>query len=106
MILELAKIDIKDGTNADFEQHLAQAQSVLKRADGYLGHEFHQCMETPNRYILLIRWTTLAAHIGDAANGGTEGFRGSALFAEWRSLIGPFFENPPFVEHFELKMAH
>ena len=97
MVLELAKIDIKSGTNADFEQHLAQAQAVLRRAEGYISHEFHRCIETPNRYILLIKWTTLAAH--------TEGFRGSELFTEWRALIGPFFENPPFVEHFELKFS-
>jgi heme-degrading monooxygenase HmoA len=40
MVLELATIDIKHGTNADFEQNLKQAQEVLARAEGYIGHQF------------------------------------------------------------------
>ena len=103
MILELATIDIKQGTNAEFERHLEQAQYVLSQAEGYIEHEFQKCIENENRYILLIKWASLEAHIGDAANGGTEGFRGSELFKEWRGLIGQFFEKPPHVEHFELK---
>lgn len=95
MVLELATIDIKQGTNVDFEKNLAQAQSVISQSEGYLGHQFQKCIERENRYILLIRWASLEAH--------TEGFRGSELFKEWRALIGPFFENPPLVEHFELK---
>lgn len=97
MVLELATIDIKKGINADFEANLAQAQSVISQSEGYIGHEFQKCMERDNRYILLIKWETLEAH--------TEGFRGSELFKEWRALIGPYFENPPLVEHYELKMS-
>ena len=98
MVLELATIDIKQGTNADFEANLDKAQHVISQSEGYLGHQFQKCIEQENRYILLIRWTTLAAH--------TEGFRGSPLFLEWRALIGPFFEKPPVVEHFELKFEN
>jgi heme-degrading monooxygenase HmoA len=103
MVLELATIDIKRGTNADFEHALDQAQSVISKAEGYVGHQFQKCIEHDNRYILLIRWVTLEAHIGDAANGGAEGFRNSDLFKEWRGLIGQYFEKPPLVEHYELK---
>jgi hypothetical protein len=28
------------------------------------------------------------------------GFRESDLFTEWRSIIGPFFDGAPLVEHF------
>ena len=97
MILELATIDIKQGTNAEFEINLEKAQAVLRQAEGYIRHEFQKGIENENRYILLIKWASLEAH--------TEGFRGSELFKEWRTLIGPFFENPPLVEHFELKMS-
>lgn len=95
MILELATIDIKQGTNAEFEQNLEKAQAVISQSEGYLGHQFQKCVEQENRYILLIRWENLEAH--------TLGFRGSELFKEWRALIGPFFENPPLVQHYELK---
>lgn len=93
MILELATIDIKTGTNAEFEKKLEQAQAVISRAEGYLGHQFQRCIEQDNRYILLIRWESVEAH--------TVGFRQSELFREWRGLIGEFFENPPAVQHFE-----
>ncbi len=95
MILELATIDIKQGTNAEFEQNLEKAQAVISQSKGYLGHQFQKCVEQENRYVLLIRWENLEAH--------TIGFRESALFKEWRALIGPFFENPPLVQHYELK---
>jgi heme-degrading monooxygenase HmoA len=94
MVLELATIDIKIGTNADFENALDQAQHVISKAEGYIGHQFQKCIEHDNRYVLLIRWVTLEAH--------TEGFRNSELFKEWRGLIGQFFEKPPLVEHYEL----
>jgi hypothetical protein len=29
-------------------------------------------------------------------------FRGSPLFAQWRAIVGPFFAQPPQVEHFTL----
>ena len=95
MILELATIEIKPGTNTDFETSLGKAQEVISKSQGYISHEFHQCIEQDNKYVLLIRWQTLEDH--------TIGFRESALFAEWRGLIGPFFQAPPFVQHYELK---
>lgn len=95
MILELATIDIKPGTNTDFEINLGKAQQVISKSNGYIGHQFQKCIEQDNRYIILIRWRTLEDH--------TKGFRESELFSAWRALIGPFFETPPFVQHYELK---
>ena len=95
MILELATIDIKKGTNTNFEINLEKAQKVISRSKGYVRHQFHKCVEQENRYILLIHWETLEDH--------TVGFRESELFKEWRGLIGPFFETPPMVQHYQLK---
>ncbi len=95
MILELATIDIRQGSNQEFEQNLEKAQAVISQSKGYIRHQFQKCIEQDNRYVLLIRWQTLEDH--------TKGFRESDLFKEWRALIGPFFENPPFVQHYELK---
>ena len=44
--------------------------------------------------MLFVEWPTIAHHM--------EGFRNSALFTQWRALLGPFFASPPAVEHFEL----
>lgn len=95
MILELVTLDIKQGTNTAFEEALEKAQAVISQSKGYLGHQFQKCIEQENRYVLLIRWQTLEDH--------TKGFRESELFQQWRALIGPYFENPPFVQHYELK---
>jgi heme-degrading monooxygenase HmoA len=95
MILELATIDIKKGTNTDFEINLEKAQKVISQSKGYIRHQFHKCVEQENRYALLIHWETLEDH--------TVGFRESELFKEWRGLIGPFFETPPMVQHYQLK---
>jgi len=91
-IVELATIDIKQGTNADFEAALEKAQHVISKSNGYIGHQFQKCVEQDNRYVLLIRWKTLEDH--------TKGFRESELFKEWRALIGPYFETAPMVQHY------
>ena len=93
MILELAILEIKEGSNADFERNIKKAQAVISQSPGYLSHEFQRCIERPNRYILLIKWTSLEAH--------NIGFRESDLFKDWRGLIGEFFAGPPLVEHYD-----
>ena len=95
MILELAILEIKEGQTALFEQNLEKAQAIITQAEGYLGHEFQQCIEEPHKYILLIQWESVEAH--------EEGFRKSELFAEWRGLIGSFFASPPLVQHYAKK---
>jgi len=93
MILEVAVLQIKAGEGAKFERSFPQAEKVLVQAKGHLSHELRRCIETPGRYLLLVRWETLEAH--------TEGFRGSPLFQQWRAVIGPFFDGAPAVEHYE-----
>ncbi|MEM6633871.1 MAG: antibiotic biosynthesis monooxygenase [Bacteroidota bacterium] len=98
MILELAILHIKEEESSAFEQSLEKAQAVIQQAEGYLGHQFQQCIEEPNKYILLIHWQSVEAH--------EEGFRKSALFTEWRGLIGTYFAAPPEVQHYQMKFEH
>lgn len=92
MILELARIDIKEGTNAEFEAALEIAKGVISQSKGFISIDVKKCIEQNNRYILLIDWETLESH--------TIGFRESELFVQWRALIGPFFSEAPLVQHF------
>jgi heme-degrading monooxygenase HmoA len=95
MILEIADIHINAGQQADFEKAVNLAMStIFAKAHGFRGHQLRHSIETPDRYVLLLNWDTLEDH--------TVAFRGSALFTEWRSLIGAYFAKPPYVEHFEL----
>jgi len=93
MVLEVALIEIKADKTIDFEKNIKKAQAIITQSPGYLSHEFQRCMERKNRYILLIKWTSLEAH--------NVGFRKSDLFQQWRGLIGEFFASPPLVEHYE-----
>jgi heme-degrading monooxygenase HmoA len=97
MILEVADIRITPGSNAAFEAAIARGlAAVLTRARGFIGHQVQRGIESPDRYLLLIRWQTVENHTVD--------FRQGPLFAEWRSHIGPFLAAPPHVEHFELAL--
>jgi heme-degrading monooxygenase HmoA len=93
MIIEIAQLTIRPGSERQFEAVFPTAVKVLGGSKGYLSHELRRSMETPNRYALIVQWQTLEDH--------TVGFRGSPAFAEWRGHIGAFFESPPVVEHFQ-----
>ena len=93
MITEIAQIDVKPGTEADFEAAVAKARPLFLRAKGGQGFELHKSIEKPQRYRLIVQWETLENHTVD--------FRGSPDFAEWRALVGSYFASPPEVEHTE-----
>ena len=95
MILELADIRIQPGQQAAFAEAIVRGlKTVIAQAEGVLGWQVHHCVESPERFVLQIRWATLEAH--------TVGFRQGPLFTEWRAIVGPFFAQPPVVEHFTL----
>lgn len=95
MILEIADIRIPPGRQADFDAAILRGlTTVVSTAKGFRGYKVNKCLETPERYVLMIYWETLENHTVD--------FRGGPLFAQWRAIVGPFFAQPPHVEHFEL----
>ena len=91
MITEIAQIEIKPGSEKDFEAAVEKARAAFGRAKGFQGFELHRSIENPQRYRLMVKWETLENHTVD--------FRGSENFAEWRALVGPHFAAPPEVEH-------
>jgi heme-degrading monooxygenase HmoA len=91
MITEIAQIDVKPGSEKDFEAAIARAEPIFRRCKGWKSFELHRGIEKPSRYRLHIKWETLENHTVD--------FRGSENFAEWRALVGPHFAAPPEVEH-------
>ncbi|NJM74583.1 MAG: antibiotic biosynthesis monooxygenase [Acaryochloridaceae cyanobacterium RU_4_10] len=94
MILEVAVLDVKPGMTAKFEVAFSTASNIIAGMPGYISHELQRCIENTNRYILLVRWQTLEDH--------TIGFRQSAEYEEWRSLLHHFYDPFPTVEHYEL----
>jgi heme-degrading monooxygenase HmoA len=95
MILELADIRIAPGRQAAFDEAIEHGvRSVIAKAQGFRGFKVNKGVESPERYLLQIFWDTLEDH--------TVHFRGSPAFNEWRAIVGPFFAQPPVVEHFTL----
>lgn len=91
IILEIAQIDVKPGTEQEFESGVTKAAPLFQRAKGCRGVNLQRSIEKPQRYRLFVQWDTFENHTVD--------FRGSADFQEWRKLVGHCFATPPEVEH-------
>jgi heme-degrading monooxygenase HmoA len=95
MILEVADITIPKGRNAEFDDAIVRGiTTVISQAEGFRGWKVNCGIESTERYLLMIFWDTLEDH--------TVRFRGGPLFPQWRAIVGPFFAQPPVVEHFTL----
>jgi heme-degrading monooxygenase HmoA len=94
MMLEHAVLDVVPGREQDFEEAFDVAKSVISDSRGFVSLGLHRCVEQPSRYLLLVAWETLEAHI--------DGFRGSERYEEWRQLLHHFYVSFPTVEHYQL----
>ena len=95
MILEVADLRIRPGEQAAFDEAIQRGlTTVISQAKGCRGWKVNKGVESPERYVLQIFWDTLENHTVD--------FRGGPLFPQWRAIVGPFFAQPPQVEHFTL----
>lgn len=56
-------------------------------------HDLQRCIERTNDYILLVEWQTLEDH--------EVGFRHSAEYQEWKTLLHHFYEPFPVVSHYQ-----
>lgn len=94
MVFEIATIDVKPGSEADFESGVGKALLVFARARGYKSLRLERSVENSSRYRLVVGWDTVEDH--------TVAFRNSSDFQIWRSLVGHTFAAPPAVEHMDV----
>ena len=92
MVLEVALIDVIPGTEDEFAAAYRLGQPILVGTPGCRSVRMTRGIESPNRFVLLVEWDSVAAH--------EENFRGTERFTRWREFVGPFFATPPRVEHF------
>ncbi|MFJ4787274.1 antibiotic biosynthesis monooxygenase family protein [Streptomyces sp. NPDC088794] len=92
MVVEHAELTVEDGRETEFEEVFGKAREVLAEAGGFRWAQLLRCHERPRTFLLLVGWESVEAH--------TDGFRKSEAFGRWRALVGPFFAEPPTVEHF------
>ena len=93
MILEMVTMSVKPECTAEFERTYAEASHLMSRAKGNLGHELKRCVETPGRYVLLIKWASIEDHL--------QGFRGSPDHQEWQRRFHPLYAAKSLVEHYQ-----
>lgn len=92
MILEVAMLSVRPGQASDFELAFSQAQKIISSMPGYISHQLQRCVETPERYLLLVNWQRLEDH--------TVGFRQSLQYQDWKRLLHHFYDPFPTVEHY------
>ncbi|MCW2370859.1 quinol monooxygenase YgiN [Sphingobium sp. B1D7B] len=91
MITEIAHLTIDPAKAEAFELAVAQAAAILRAAKGSHSMTLERVIEDPARYRLRVEWDSVEDHM--------VGFRESDGFHQWRALAGPYFVEPPFVEH-------
>jgi len=94
MVLEVAVLNVRRGQGRAFEGAFREARQLIASMPGHERHELRRCLETPDRYLLLVWWDSLESH--------TEGFRKSPEYARWRELLHHFYDPFPEVEHYVL----
>lgn len=92
MVLEIALIDVRTGEEQAFEVAYRKAHETLATTPGCQSVRMTRGIESPSRFVLLVQWDSVAAH--------QDNFRATQRFTTWRGLIGPYFAQPPVVEHF------
>jgi len=92
MILEHAILNIKPGQSKEFEAAMAKARPLIEATPGFHKMEVRACVETKDRYLLPVWWSTVEAH--------TVGFRQSDRYGEWREALHHFYHPFPVVQHY------
>lgn len=92
MVLEVAVLPVRPGQAAAFEAAFREAQKIIASMPGYLSHELQRCVERPDEFLLLVRWTSVEAH--------EIGFRKSPQYQQWRALLHHFYDPIPTVSHY------
>ena len=90
MVLEVALIDVTDPDA--FAAAYLEAREILVSTPGCRSVRMTHGVESPNRFVLLVEWDDVSAHL--------QHFRETDRFTRWRASIGPWFAEPPRVEHF------
>ena len=93
MITEIAILNIKEDQSDIFERAFEAAQKIISRMNGYVEHELQKCLETEDKYLLIVRWERLEDH--------TVGFRNSDAYQQWKQLLHHFYDPFPIVEHYK-----
>ena len=92
MVTEIAVLEITPGAEDSFVKAYSQVRHEVAGTEGCRSMRMTRGVESPSRFVLLVEWDSVEAH--------EHNFRGSDRFGRWRAGIGPYFAQPPQVEHY------
>lgn len=92
MVLEVALIEVLAGREEEFAAAYRKGHELLASTPGCRSVRMTRGVESASRFVLLVEWDSIEAHL--------DNFRATDRFTQWRTLIGPFFDGAPTVEHF------
>jgi heme-degrading monooxygenase HmoA len=90
-VLEIARFDIRPGAEESFIDAYRSVVDELASCPGCRSVRMTRGVESSSRFVLLIEWENLDAHLVT--------FRESDRFVRWRAALGTFFAGSPTVEH-------
>lgn len=94
MAIEIAYLTIDPENAAAFEAAVASCKPYFNAANGCRSMALARVAEDSAQYRLLVEWDSVEDHM--------VGFRNSPDFQKWRVTAGPFFVEPPQVEHLDM----
>ena len=90
-MLEHVVVAVTPGREEEFEVSAREALPILDSAAGCFGGEFCRQEEDGSKYLLLIRCSSIDAHMA---------WRDTEDFQRWRELTHPFYVERPVITHF------
>jgi heme-degrading monooxygenase HmoA len=89
-------LGIRAREESAFETSMRDALPLIESAPGCFGAEVRRQSEDGSIYLLLVRWSSIDAHLA---------FRETEVFTKWRSLTHPYYRESPSVTHFHEPLA-
>ena len=96
-MIEYIRYRIPPERAQDFITAYRAAAAPLLGSEYCMGYDLSQCVEEPDRWILRIRWTSVADHL--------EKFRRSASFRAFFAHIAPFVDQIEEMQHYVVELA-
>ncbi len=91
--VEIIRYQIASEQHTAFEQAYAEAGTYLQASPYCLAYQLIHGVEEADNYILIIHWTSVEDHLN--------GFRKSAEFGPFFSLVKPFYNNIQEMKHYQ-----
>ena len=91
MITEMALLTALPGQAEELGRAIDRGVEFIRSAPGCEGVAVTRCVEKPDRFVVLVDWASLEAHVDD--------FRGSELFEQWIGSIKGLFDPSTLDTH-------